>query len=80
MITFGPEGLYGHPDHIAISQFTGAAILCAADPNYRQARHFALHLVSKLYYRMATREWFARYMPIFGELIMHIDGEVIYQA
>ena len=32
VITFGPEGAYGHPDHIAISQLTTAAIVCAADP------------------------------------------------
>ena len=32
VITFGPEGAYGHPDHIAISQLTTSAIVCAADP------------------------------------------------
>jgi len=26
VITFGPDGAYGHPDHIAISQFASAAI------------------------------------------------------
>ena len=31
VITFGPDGAYGHPDHIAISQFTTAAIVAAAD-------------------------------------------------
>src|SRR6185295_16974110 len=41
VITFGPEGAYGHPDHIAISQLTTAAIVRAAD------RDFA---VSKLYH------------------------------
>ena len=74
VITFGPDGLYGHPDHISISQFTTAALLCAADPGYRQARHVTPHLVSKLYYRVATKGWFAGYMPVFGELVMFIDG------
>jgi LmbE family N-acetylglucosaminyl deacetylase len=74
VITFGPDGLYGHPDHIAISQFTSAAVLCAADPSYRLARHVTPHLVSKLYYRVATKRWFAGYMPVFGELVMCIDG------
>src|SRR5258708_15594687 len=32
VLTFGPDGSYGHPDHIAISQFTTAAIVRAADP------------------------------------------------
>ena len=35
VVTFGPEGAYGHPDHIAISQFTTAATVCAADAEYR---------------------------------------------
>ena len=34
VITFAPDGAYGHPDHIAICQFTTAAVVCAADPNY----------------------------------------------
>ena len=34
VITFGPDGAYGHPDHIAISQLTTAAIVCAADPSF----------------------------------------------
>src|SRR5215831_4704938 len=31
IITFGPDGAYGHPDHIAISQLATAAAICAAD-------------------------------------------------
>jgi len=34
VVTFGPDGAYGHPDHIAISQFTSAAIVAAADPAF----------------------------------------------
>jgi LmbE family N-acetylglucosaminyl deacetylase len=34
VITFGPDGAYGHSDHIAISQLTTAAIVCAADPAF----------------------------------------------
>ena len=29
VVTFGPEGAYGHPDHVAISQFTTAAVMAA---------------------------------------------------
>ena len=32
VITFGPDGAYGHPDHIAISQLATAAVVAAADP------------------------------------------------
>jgi LmbE family N-acetylglucosaminyl deacetylase len=75
VVTFGPEGLYGHPDHIAVSQFTTAAILCAADQHYPYARDLAPHRVLKLYYRVASEQWFKRYMPFFGELVMQIDGQ-----
>ena len=34
VVTFGPDGAYGHPDHIAISQFTTAAIVAAADATF----------------------------------------------
>jgi LmbE family N-acetylglucosaminyl deacetylase len=75
VITFGPDGLYGHPDHIAISQFTTAALLCAADQQYPYARDLPPHRVLKLYYRIASEAWFTHYIPIFGELVMQIDGQ-----
>src|SRR5262249_5382221 len=34
VVTFGPDGVYGHPDHVAISQLTTAAVVCAADPAF----------------------------------------------
>jgi LmbE family N-acetylglucosaminyl deacetylase len=75
VITFGPEGLYGHPDHIAISQFTTAAVMYASDPQYRDPGQLDPHRVAKLYYRVALEQWLQRYMPIFGELVMTIDGQ-----
>lgn len=32
VITFGPEGLYGHPDHLAVHRTATAAVVAAADP------------------------------------------------
>lgn len=34
VVTFGPDGAYGHPDHIAICQATSAALVAAADPGH----------------------------------------------
>jgi LmbE family N-acetylglucosaminyl deacetylase len=34
VVTFGPDGAYGHPDHVAVSQFTTAAIVAAADATF----------------------------------------------
>jgi LmbE family N-acetylglucosaminyl deacetylase len=42
VITFGPDGGYGHPDHVTISAVTTAACQRAAGPGYRPPR---------LYYR-----------------------------
>ncbi|MFW6079687.1 MAG: PIG-L deacetylase family protein, partial [Gemmatimonadota bacterium] len=35
VVTFDPFGAYGHPDHIAICQFTTAAVVAAAEPGFR---------------------------------------------
>jgi len=55
IITLGPEGAYGHPDHIVISQFTTAATVCGADCRYRmdsgsQQESLHPHRVAKLHY------------------------------
>jgi LmbE family N-acetylglucosaminyl deacetylase len=73
VVTFGPDGAYGHPDHIAISQFTAAAIICAADPGYSIAGSTP-HRVSKFYYRVWTQPEFDVHQAVFGEQVMMIDG------
>lgn len=74
VITFGPDGGYGHPDHIAISQFTTAAITGAADPAF-QPDLGAHHRVSKLYFKVWTEAEQKAYQSAFGDLIMTIDGQ-----
>jgi LmbE family N-acetylglucosaminyl deacetylase len=74
VVTFGQYGSYGHPDHIAISQFTTAAIVEAANTNSLYNRDLAPHSVSKLYYMAETEDQFVVYQSAFGELVMHIDG------
>ncbi len=77
VITFDPNGAYGHPDHIAICQFTTAAVVAAADPNYAGANGFsplAPHQVFKLYYMAWPKEKWAAYQSVFGDLVMRIDG------
>lgn len=74
VITFGPDGAYGHPDHIAISQFTTAAVTCSADPTYRGNEALPPHRVSKLYY-LAWREatWKA-YQDALRTISVKVDG------
>jgi LmbE family N-acetylglucosaminyl deacetylase len=74
VLTFGPEGAYGHPDHIAISQFTAVGIVQAADASFIIPDGLPAHAVSKLYYMAYNAYHFGLYEAIFGDLIMHVDG------
>jgi LmbE family N-acetylglucosaminyl deacetylase len=74
VLTFGPAGGYGHPDHIAISQFTTAAVVAAADPSYAGAEDLAPHAVAKLYYMAISRALGEAYLAVFGDLVMRVDG------
>ena len=73
VLTFGPEGAYGHPDHVAISQFTTAAIVAAADPACAHGTG-APHTVSKLYYLAWPASTWAAYEEAFRTVVSHVDG------
>ena len=64
IVTFDPFGAYGHPDHIAISQLTAAAIVRAADS----------HRVSKFYYFVNGERKWAAYQAAFKTLTSTVDG------
>jgi LmbE family N-acetylglucosaminyl deacetylase len=66
VVTFDPFGAYGHPDHVAISQLTAAAIGRAAD----------LHGVSKFYYFVHGERKWAAYQAAFKTLTSNVDGRV----
>ncbi len=76
VVTFGPDGAYGHPDHIAISQFTTAAIVCAADPSsVLDSETAEPHRVAKLYYiAWSPKKWTA-YQAALKALVCEVDGE-----
>ncbi len=74
VVTFDPNGAYGHPDHIAICQFTTAALVAAADPTYPASLAAPAHRVAKLYYMADGRELMTIYESVFGELVMTVDG------
>ncbi len=64
VITFGPDGAYGHPDHVAVSQLTTAAIVRAADR----------WQVSKLYYIAWSADIWHAYQTAFKKLTSTVDG------
>jgi len=77
VVTFGPDGAYGHPDHIAISQFTTAATIAAADPAFARdsaASACEPHAVSKLYYIAWPARTWAAYEAALKRLVSTVDG------
>ena len=64
VITFGPEGAYGHPDHVAISQLTAAAIVRAGDGG----------AVQKLYHIAWGAPTWAAYESALKKLTSTVDG------
>jgi LmbE family N-acetylglucosaminyl deacetylase len=64
LLTFPPDGAYGHPDHIAISQLATAATVAAAPA----------HQISKLYYLAWNARTWAAYEAAFKKLVATVDG------
>ncbi|MBC8450013.1 MAG: PIG-L family deacetylase [Chloroflexi bacterium] len=59
LLTFGPDGIYGHYDHIAVHRWATIAFDLAADPDCFPGHLDGVcqpHQVSKLYYHVLTEE------------------------
>jgi LmbE family N-acetylglucosaminyl deacetylase len=76
VISFGPDGAYGHPDHIAISQFASAAIVTAADPMFASGGEHGTrpHSVAKLYFIAWPQSTWSAYQSAFKTLTSTVDG------
>ena len=73
VVTWSPDGGYGHPDHIATCQFATAAVLCAADPLYASGTGQP-HRIDKLYYIALTQMRAELYAKAFGDEPFPVDG------
>ena len=73
VVTFGSDGVYGHPDHIAISQYTSGALIQAAASDYRPDLG-PPHSVSKLYWLVTSQSQLDIYQQQYGDIQMMIDG------
>lgn len=77
VVTFAHDGAYGHPDHVAICQFTTAAVVAAADAAYASPaldRTHAPHAVAKLYYLAWPEAATTAYQEAFRKLVSRVDG------
>lgn len=62
VFTFGPDGMTGHPDHLAVSLWTTEAFTRAAPKGAR------------LYYVAMSQEWSDRFIPMFAPFNIFPDG------
>jgi LmbE family N-acetylglucosaminyl deacetylase len=77
VVTFGPDGAYGHPDHVAISQLTTAGLIVAADAAFRVSGPDGVlnpHAVSKLYYLAWPESTWSAYQAAVRTLSVTVDG------
>ena len=83
VVTFSPDGNYGHPDHIAIGQFTSAAVICAADAGYQHPENLSAHRVSKMYYMVDSENFVNLIAPFVGDMTFPVDtqmrGEIAWE-
>jgi len=76
IVTFPPDGNYGHPDHIAMGQFTSAAIVCAADSSYQDSDSLPSHCVFKLYYMVDSENFINLIAPFMGDMAFPVDDQI----
>ncbi len=76
VVTFDPFGAYGHPDHIAISQFTQAAIVAAADPTYGRINGDGAASRGQAVLHGRSQDLIAAYQSVIGDITMNVDGVV----
>jgi LmbE family N-acetylglucosaminyl deacetylase len=76
VVTFPPDGNYGHPDHVAIGQFTTAAIVCAADASYQDAESLPAYRVQKLYYMVDSENFINLVAPYMEDMSFPVDDQL----
>src|SRR6185436_20584323 len=76
VVTFPPDGNYGHPDHVAVGQFTAAAVVCAADASYQDPQNRSTHRVSKLYYMVDSENFINLIAPFMGDMTFPVDDQL----
>jgi len=81
LITFGPDGIYGHYDHIAVHRWATIAVNLAADPGCFPEQLLAdckPHQVSKVYFRALSQEQVAAMSTGDRPAAVMMDGVPFY--
>jgi LmbE family N-acetylglucosaminyl deacetylase len=75
LITFGPDGIYGHYDHIAVHHWATIAVHMATDPGcFPDPEVCDPHQVSKVYYRTLVQDQIAAMAEGEGPAAVMMDG------
>ena len=72
VITFGPEGVYGHRDHVAIGRLVTSAFHACHKRNLSRGLQFSI----RLYYTAYPRSLFKRLHSQGVEFNIEIDGMI----
>jgi LmbE family N-acetylglucosaminyl deacetylase len=79
LVTFGPDGIYGHYDHIAAYRWATIAANMAADPDCFPDHDICEpHQVSKLYFRVLPQEQVATMAEAGKPAAVMMDGVPFY--
>jgi LmbE family N-acetylglucosaminyl deacetylase len=79
LITFGPDGIYGHYDHIAAHRWATIAVDLVADPDcFPDPEVCEPHQVSKIYYRTLPKEQVAAMAEEDKPAAVMMDGVPFY--
>ncbi|MEW5958311.1 MAG: PIG-L deacetylase family protein [Chloroflexota bacterium] len=73
VISFGPEGIYGHYDHLAVHRWATAAVELAGEAE-RWPAAGPPHQVAKFYHRAMLEEQVTQIERILGRNFVPIDG------
>lgn len=73
VISFGPDGVYGHYDHLAVHRWATAAVYIAAQANYWPEAGVP-HTVSKFYHRALAAAQVAHFTELNGRDFVLMDG------
>jgi LmbE family N-acetylglucosaminyl deacetylase len=77
LVTFGPDGIYGHYDHIAVHRWAAIAFDLAADPECfpnQLDEECTPHQMDKLYYRVLSEELVNAMSEEGGPAAVMMDG------
>ncbi len=79
LVTFGPDGIYGHYDHIAVYRWATIAAAMAADPDCFPDHDICEpHRVSKLYFRVLPQDQLASMSEEGKPAAVMMDGVPFY--